>query len=163
MQTKTLIMNKALVTLLMPLVALSCGDKRSAEDEIAGQCVGKFAEAYFNYNLPEALKYCTADSRKWIRFAASNISDSELDTLRARTDRAKVEIMEIKRDGNNNGGTAVVKVSDFMSYGEIGRPHTIVPQAWCELAFVVEDGKCLVRMEGLPQNGMSGRAPGSDE
>ena len=60
------------------LIATACAGK---EEERALSCALDFANDYFNLRFEEAYKHCTAGSRPWIAFRASNITEKDLEDL----------------------------------------------------------------------------------
>ena len=58
------------------LLLAACGP--SEREEEAEQTVLRFAETYFGCHYKEAAQLCTPSSEKWIRFVATNVTDSDL-------------------------------------------------------------------------------------
>lgn len=104
-------------------------------------------EKYFNFDFRSALDYSTPESRKWISYVASNVSDEDLGILRSYGHAAVVDANGIDIIGDT---TAVVtmSVSGFLSTDSIGRPGHIVEKAVFRLPMVCRKGRWLVRMEG---------------
>ena len=89
--------------LLAALLAAGC---TSEEEEKAVAQATAFAEDYFNLRFDEAFARCTPDSRKWIAFRASNITERDLETLRAAGEDAYVGSARCERMDDS---TAVVR------------------------------------------------------
>ena len=145
---------KAILPLAVSLAIMSCSGKRHAMHDAIEKCVGGFSEAYFNYDLAQAMAYCTADSRPWIEFAASNIRQSDIDALNGKSRPAEVEVESVDYNEGDTTGTAVVEIRNYLLNDSIDGQAHIVEKAHARLRFVVRGKECLVRMEGLPQSGM---------
>ena len=141
--------------LLAALVFGGCQEHDGSEDQLQ-ECVDSFAVYYYNWHLDKAARFCTADSRQWLQFAASNVHQEDLDTLHNKAEDAQVEIGDISQT-DDNSATAEIHVSDFLQMDTIGQPPTLVDEADFTLQLVMEQGKWRVRMEGLPRSGKQSR------
>lgn len=110
-----------------------------------------FATSYFNYDFKKSRKYCTEESDKWIRFAASNVDKKDIETLRAQAEGASHSIGEIIVI-NDTSATACITVHNVLVIDTIGVPGHIENNAEYVIPLVNRNGKWLVKMEGLPQN-----------
>ena len=50
-----------------------CEPHEGSEDQLKAD-VDSFANYYFNWHFPKAVKYCTQESERWLRYAASNVN-----------------------------------------------------------------------------------------
>ena len=75
----------------------NCNNNKTKQRE----AIQHFADAYFNYQLDDALSLVTEDSRQWIEFLASNIDSADVRLLREISEGATCEIEEI-RNGDND-------------------------------------------------------------
>ena len=66
--------------LLTGLGAAGCTNK---EEEQVNSRAKEFAENYFNLRFDKAYGNCTEDSRKWMAFRASNITEHDLEAVRS--------------------------------------------------------------------------------
>mgnify|MGYP007000016486 CR=1 FL=1 len=57
--------------------------------------VDSFANNYFNWHFPKAVKYCTQESERWLRYAASNVNETDVELLRQKPEDASIEITDI--------------------------------------------------------------------
>ena len=53
-------------------------------DDAALDVAANWADAYFNCDFHEAANYATPESDKWLRFAASNTTEQDLQTLEGK-------------------------------------------------------------------------------
>lgn len=134
----------------------ACDRSSEAVKDAITQDVICFAEPYFNYQFNNAVAFCTPESRKWLVFAASNVTEADLDVLRQQAEGAEVEVssIEITTDTTAMAG---VDVSNFLLADSIGRPARIEAEGRFILPVVLRGGRWLVRMEGLPQSERQGR------
>ncbi len=139
-------MNFKLFSAVAVILFAACDMNPDANDSIQKDAIA-FSEKYFNFDFRSALDYSTPESRKWISYVASNVSDEDLGILRSYGHAAVVDANGIDIIGDT---TAVVtmSVSGFLSTDSIGRPGHIVEKAVFRLPMVCRKGRWLVRMEG---------------
>ena len=110
-----------------------------------------FAEAYFNYDFKKAQRWVTPESVKWLQFAASNVSQEDIDLINEQEDEATVEVAEFEYV-NDSVSVVTVEVQSFLQKDSIGKAGSMTDQAPFRLTVVERDGKPRVRMEGLPRS-----------
>ena len=135
------------VAALLAVVFVAC-DSLSDTDVEVRDAVSGFAGSYFNYDLQKAVDYCTPESRKWIRFVASNILQADVDVLHSQHECASVDIQNIEYTSGDTCGIVTVKIRNFMQIDDIGRPGHIVDDAVFHIPVVNRNGRWLVRMAG---------------
>ena len=79
--------------IMCSLTLWGCHEAKTSAEEKAMNRVAAFADAYFNYDFGEALKMVTPESEKWLRFAASNVTQGDVDLLNAQDDDWKEKIL----------------------------------------------------------------------
>lgn len=72
---------------LAGLLIVGCS---SEEEEKITMQASEFIENYFNLNFNAAYKNCTPESRKWISFHVSNLTEDDLQALRSSPEAARV-------------------------------------------------------------------------
>lgn len=142
--------------LLGSVLMISACDKTAAlsPDERAAKVAEGFAVAYFNYDFERAAKYCNEGSMKWLKFAASQLTQEDIDKLNGK-DEAQVSVEDFVR--SEEGDYAIVEVSDFLRLGALNNKNAVVD---CERfriplsRFLDKDGEeqWQVRMACLPQS-----------
>lgn len=143
---------KKFALFLMVVIALwGCETDSSDIDKKVREVASAFAEAYFNYDFEEALKWVTDDSEKWLRFAATNISQEDVDSLNAQMKAATVEADEVSYIDDETL-TVGITVKDFLLKDTVGKPGHIENEAKYNLTIVKQGRKFRVRMACLPQN-----------
>ena len=110
-----------------------------------------FAISYFNWQFEKAAGYCTADSRIWLRYAASNVRESDIDILKNKSDGASYKIEKIHFPSDSIAHI-LVTVKDFVGMDTLGKKARIIPEARFRLSMVFENNRWKVRMEGLPRS-----------
>lgn len=102
------------------MLVISCGKEGDNDPRIV---VDSFANAYFNWRFKEAISYVTFDSRKWLRFAASQVDAEDVDSLRSSEFAPSVEVVDMDCIDDSTA-MATVKVTNFMVLDSIGKhPH----------------------------------------
>ncbi len=106
---------------------------------------------YFNLDFVGAVPFCTIESKKWLSFISSNISQADVDIIRTQQVGATHEIGEIEHICD----TFVVancSVFNFLRVDTLGISGCITEQAVFRIPVVKRNGKWLVKMEGLLQS-----------
>ena len=109
-----------------------------------------FAESYFNLRYKNSLKYCTKESEQWISFAASQINEDDIKSLRGLEEEASVEVENVS--GDDAKCHAKVIVSNYFEADTIGKTGHIVDEGVFDITLVKEGNTWKVRMEGLPRS-----------
>ena len=133
------------------LCLTACSESHHVLDEQVEKCANAFAEAYFNYEFMEARERVTPESEKWLRFAASNMTQEDIDMLNAKSVPATTAVNDITTVDDTTA-IAVVEVKDFLQKDSIGKAGSIVDEATFALTVVKRDKEYFVRMEGLPRS-----------
>ena len=128
-----------------------CYDNEADPNAEIKECVIDFAEAYFNYEFMEARERVTPESEKWLRFAASNMTQEDIDMLNAKSVPATTAVNDITTVDDTTA-IAVVEVKDFLQKDSIGKAGSIVDEATFALTVIKRNKKYFVRMEGLPRS-----------
>ena len=79
-----------------------CEPHEGSEDQLKAD-VDSFANNYFNWHFPKAVKYCTQESERWLRYAASNVNETDVELLRQKPEDASIEITDlilVMKDGD---------------------------------------------------------------
>ncbi len=146
-------MNKlCLLISLTFLSACSLADKDVAVKNASEQ----WADAYFNYNLDEANELTCDESRKWISFAASNVTTQDFEMLGERQERAAV-VAEECHFGADTVAYVYLTVTNFLEPDTIGGAGKWTEEGKFMIELRKRSAGWQVRMEGLPQNGMQSR------
>ena len=124
------------------------GDENQLENDI-----DSFATYYFNWQFPKTQKYCTQSSEPWLRYAASNVHQADVDLLRTKAEDATVEINDIDFGDDEVSAIADITVRNFLQMDSIGEEAHLVEEADFLLPMCMEEGVWKVRMASLPQSG----------
>ena len=139
-----------IATLLLLLVLASCNYVSSVNPSDAEDVANAFAESYFNLRYKNSLKYCTKESEQWISFAASQINEDDIKSLRGLEEEASVEVENVS--GDDAECHAKVIVSNYFEADTIGKTGHIVDEGVFDIMLVKEGNTWKVRMEGLPRS-----------
>ena len=96
------------------LLLTSCLEQEPVPNAEARNRVQAFAEAYFNYDFQRAAELVTPESMKWLRFAASNITQQDIDMLNAQETPTVVDVTDYWQAPGDSMGTATVEVTDYL-------------------------------------------------
>ena len=118
--------------ILLTSVLMLAGCSMGSDDSSASCTALAWADAYFNCDFVEAAKHATPESEKWLRFAASNIVEDDLQLLRDNP-------VEIDEDADVNRS--------------VDEPKEQADEGTFLVNVVKRNGQWAVRMEGLPRSG----------
>lgn len=135
--------------LLAALFAAGCvsEDEEKAVAEAKG-----FAEDFFNLRFDEAYAHCTPDSRKWIAFRASNITEKDLEAVRAAEEDAYVGSAHCERMDDSTALVRCVVCEGLAPDSLEQREGRIRPRATYLVPLQKTGEGWRVRMEGPLQN-----------
>ena len=129
-----------------------CQSHQGDEDQLEND-IDSFATYYFNWQFPKTQKYCTQSSEPWLRYAASNVHQADVDLLRAKAEDATVEINDIDFGDDEVSAIADITVRNFLQMDSIGEEAHLVEEADFLLPMCMENGVWKVKMASLPQSG----------
>ena len=135
-----------LLCLLAAVLLTGCADDENEAERVVHQ----WGEAYFNYQFKQALDYVTPESERWMRFAASNVTQEDLNAL--QKNGQAVVTLDGYYAGSDTTGTAYLNVSNWLRTDSIGRAGSRQDQASFQVSLVKRDSRWMVRMEGLPRS-----------
>ena len=138
-------MKKTFLQLTAALLLVACVPSQSDTDEEAQEAATDFAEAYFNYDFKTAAKHSTPESEKWLRYAASNVTQEVVDLYNAQERRATTEVDDFYWN-NDTTATVVIRISHYIADDSIAAAPRIAEEGLFRLTIVRRDGKMLVRM-----------------
>mgnify|MGYP000202175374 CR=1 FL=1 len=141
--------------LLVVLAFLGAGCQLHDENglEAVDKALTSWANAYFAYDYEEALKHLTPESEKWIRFAASNITEQDVRFINEHNKGVHIEITDHQPIIGDTACTARLRVTGYAQLGFTEQDNQVVDQADYQIALVMRDGEWLVKMEGPLQSG----------
>ena len=129
----------------------SCVSNRNGSEEQLYEVVDSFANNYFNLRYSNAMRFCTDDSHRWLKWAASNVTQEDIDVLH-KTDKAASVQVESAESINDSLSTVRITVNNYLLMDSIGKPGRIVKSDNFIIRAIIKDGKWLVRMEALPRS-----------
>ena len=136
----------------MTTMALStCQHHEGSEDQLI-EYADSFATLYYNWHFEQALKYCTSESEKWLIYAASNVHQADIDSLRAKEEDATIEHGDILYYDNDTTATIDITAKNFLQMDSIGQVAHLVYEANFTIPMVLRHGKWMVRMGSLPRS-----------
>jgi hypothetical protein len=121
------------------------------DEGAADACVDSFALHYFNWQYEACVPYVTADSKRWLEYAASQVHEEDVEALRAMTSAAKCEVVSLQYGENEQQMNAKVEVSNFLAMDTLGTVAHQVEKAVYAIALKQHDNRWLVDLNRLPQ------------
>ncbi len=140
---------KHLLPFLTALTLTACGVVN--DDEGALSTAESWGTAYFNCNYHGAADYCTPESERWLRFAASNTTEDDLQLLRDR--HAEVAASDYFTIANDTLRVVTLHVDHYVKPALLGQQTTEqADDGQFQVSVVKRGRRWLVRMEGLPRS-----------
>jgi hypothetical protein len=113
------------------------------------EAVDSFSVAYFNWRFADAMPFVTPQSTRWLRFAAAQVNQEDVDSLRAKHYAADVKVDEVS-SVDDTTKLAMVIVRDFIAMDSIGRtPRTVTVDTF-RIPVALTDGYWRVSLRCLP-------------
>lgn len=150
---KLMLMQRFFLFMLLTIAAMACHFDNQDGSEQADLAVTEWAEAYFNCQFEKAARLVTPESRKWLRFAATNITEKDIEVLRALDAGATVILVSCEQE-NDTTWAAVVDVEHFLLTDSLDQGGHMADEGTFRVNVVERNQRMYVKMEGLPQNGM---------
>lgn len=137
---------------MLCLWAALTGGCATEEEEKAMAQATEFAENYFNLRFDKAYECCTEDSREWIAFRASNITEKDLEAVRQAEEEAYVASADCERTDDSTALVRLVVREALAPDSLEQREGRIAPETAVLVPLRKEGRKWRVRMEGPLQN-----------
>ena len=141
-------MNK-LFLLAFALLLTACNFSRNDDSEAADAAV-IWANAYFNCDFHEAQRFATPESERWLRMAASNVTEHDLQLLHAG-EGATVAADEHFSVATDTLRVVTLRVSNYLS-ASLDTTAQLMPKGTFLVKVVKRGDGWKVRMEGLPRS-----------
>ncbi|MBP5277188.1 MAG: hypothetical protein J6Z18_01665 [Prevotella sp.] len=144
--------------LLIVICALffSCEQPVQRNEELLAEVADSFCVRYFNYDFVGASKYCTDDSQRWLQFAASNVTEKDLQILYEQETPARIEVTDIAYHEPDTTAIVTVVVENYWDMDKIeDESRSLVHHRVGVFRFplVRQQDIWRIRMEDLPQSG----------
>ena len=145
-------MGMAVVAITTSLYTLTgCQAHEGSEDQLKNN-LDSFATYYYNWQFPKAIKFCTASSEPWLKYAASNVHEADVELLRNKEADATVEINDIDFSDDGANATVSITVYNFLQMDTIGQEAHLVEEADFHLPMRIVNGVWKIRMVNLPRS-----------
>ena len=124
----------------------SCGEEGRTYEAIETTAID-FANAYFNYDLVKAQTMVDDQSKKWLRYEASNITEADLELLRMQDEGATVTV--------EDSAVVTVTANNFLLADSLCSKGRMVEEKTFTIVLLQDSSKkWKVRMEGPLRSGM---------
>lgn len=140
---------KRIIVCIVAAVLTGC-DWGTEGSEGAQRAALAWADAYFSCDYHAAEQHVTPESAKWLRFAASNTTEGDLQLLQEHDIRIDVE--DSYAAGADTLCVVTLQVSHYLAATPLGSDAAIGEDGRFQVFTVLRDGRWLVRMEGLPRS-----------
>lgn len=146
----------SLLVVVAVLAAIGCctmiGIGHKGDEEQLKSIADSFSVSYFNWRFPDALRFCTSSSRKWLSFAASGVTEDDVEALRNKEEGASCHFEQLDYGTNDSTAWVTMRVSNFLSMDSIGKTPRVVEEAYYKIPMVYVQGRWLVNLTELPRH-----------
>lgn len=143
--------------LFLTLLLVACQPNNDNSAEGADKVLNEWADAYFNFDYKKAMEYMTPESGKWIRFAASNITEKDIEFIKAHEVATQINIHDGQITEGDTIYNAKIHVSNFIQLGIDADHNQVIDEDDFHVQLVKRSGDWLIRTEGLPRSGKQSR------
>lgn len=133
-----------LAAFLMNGYACSNESKSRLEDT-----VDSFATAYFNWRFPDAVKYCTPQSLRWLTYASSQVTRKDVEVLRNKQEGAQCQIDDIELPDDSTANI-LLTVNNFLSMDTIGDTPSPTAEKSFHIRAIQRQGRWMIDLDALP-------------
>ena len=135
------------ILLSVCVLLASCKASSEALDEDVQSTAVNFALSYFNYDFEGALKLATPESEKWLRYAATNVTQAVVDLYNSQQERVDVNIDNFYWTDDTTACVSV-SVSHFVVDDSIHSAPRVADEGLFRLTVVRRGSKLAVKMAG---------------
>ncbi len=140
------VISKIFLAILSSLALTACETK---DDELVETTSKTFANEFFNLRYGNAATLCTQESRKWLEYSASNVSQDDLDLVNNYPDTATCEVMDISMTDVSEA-TVKLKVHNFLDNDSLENKSRICSTAVFSFNLHKENDNWKVVLDALP-------------
>lgn len=130
----------------MLVAACTTNDKKKQIEENTRH----FVENYLCCRYKQAMQYCTPESQCWVIYAASNVTQEDVDAINAMKEKTTCKTTNIEIY-NDSTSMATVKARNFFMMDSIGVTGKVIPEAYFTMTLKRREGKWSVHLTSLPQ------------
>lgn len=138
-----------LAAAVLTATALSACHEASKRD--ITEAVDSFSTAYFNWQFDKAQRYCDANAKKWMAYAAAQVNEQDVDALRAMEEGASVKVKNIDFYSSDDTATVTLEVHNFLDLDSIGKPAHSINNALFNILTVKQGDNWRVTLNELPK------------
>lgn len=143
-------MKKTIQLLAAASLLNACAHTGNDPDAALKEQARQFSEAYFSYNFAKARQYVTPDSEKWLQFAASNLTQADIDLINATSQQLTVTPTQCTHLNDSASHVNVVLYNAVLK-DNLEQPAHTAETADFTLTLIKRGDQYLVRMAGLPR------------
>ena len=138
-----------MISLLMLLNG--CNGHQGSESQLK-ESADSFSNAYFNWQFKRAVPYVSNSSVVWLRYAASQVHQEDVDSLRKKAQGASCKINDVNFNDDDVTATVLVTVKNYLRMDTIGNVASNIDKAVFKLDMKYENNQWKVKMAGLPRS-----------
>lgn len=126
---------------------IGCGKKGRADKSLQ-ESVDSFAVNYFNWRYADAARFCTEESGVWLRYAASNVVETDIDSLHAKPLGAEYAVTGVEYPTDTTAIVAL-RLGNVLVADTVGCPPHTVDKGSATVELRLRD-RWMVHLTSLP-------------
>lgn len=141
------------------IIIMSCNNPETYgndETENIKSTADDFSYNFFNYRFEKAMRLCTTETKQYISYIATNITEEDIDNLHKKETAAKCEAEDITLL-NDSCAEICCTVTDYYAKDVIGEAGRTINRSEYIIMLVKDNGKWLVKKVSRQQNGKPSR------
>ncbi len=141
-----IVLSQVLCVALLGMSFSSCNHK----GEQLETCVDSFAQSYFRWQFRKAMNSCDMASYPWLRFVASQITQNDVDSLRAQKGDVDCSLGRIQLL-TSSAAIVDVQVANFFSMDSLGKVSLVKKEMTFGIPATLHDGIWRVSLRNILQ------------
>lgn len=113
-------------------------------------CADSFAQSFFRWQFQKSSSYCDAASQRWLRYIASQVTQDDVDSLKAMESDVKCSLGGFSLE-NDSVASIEVHVSNYYRMDSLDKVTLVKDESEYKFQMVRTNGLWLVRLQGFPQ------------
>lgn len=130
--------------LILPFSSCANSDKQLTS------CADSFAQSFFRWQFQKSSTYCDESSQRWLRYMASQVTQDDIDSLKATESDVECTLGGFCFD-NDSMASIEVHVSNYFRMDSLDKITLVKGESEYNFQMVRTNGLWRIRLQGFPQ------------
>lgn len=123
---------------------------RANSDKQLTSCADSFAQSFFRWQFQKSSTYCDESSQRWLRYMASQVTQDDIDSLKATESDVECTLGGFSFD-NDSMASIEVHVSNYFRMDSLDKITLVKGESEYNFQMVRTNGFWRIRLQGFPQ------------